>query len=335
MNRYHPPVASLWQGRADAEGASSFFQITQMLDLNKPLPPLTEKSSFALIGFCSDEGVKRNLGRVGAAEGPDAIRQMLAKLPVQKKHFSCYDVGNITCDDGDLEKSQAALADTIHLLLQHGMTPIVLGGGHELAYGHYLGINKQFRDESLGIVNFDAHLDMRPLLAHGNGSSGTPFLQIALKEHAEKKRFDYNCIGIQHAANTHGLFETAKKYDAKLILADDLHLGYMDKCVNFVDRIIDENQIIYLSLCLHVLAAPFAPGVSAPQTLGLTPWQVVPLLRQLAGSGKVVSYDIAELAPSLDIDNRTAKCAANFIFEIIHHHLTYSGNHHANHSQTR
>ena len=331
-NRYHPPESNRWQGRADSPARSSFFQIIEMLDLRQHIPPAQDKLAFALIGFCCDEGIRRNLGREGAAEGPGAIRAVLAKLPVQKQNFTCFDAGDITCDDGDLESAQSALADTIHLLLQAGITPIILGGGHELAFGHYLGIAKSYRDELLGIVNFDAHFDMRSLLTSGKGSSGTPFLQIANAEHQDKRRFDYNCIGIQHAGNTKHLFDTAKKHNVQVILADDLHQGFMDKCVNFVDRVIDQNQLIYLTLCLDVLSAADAPGVSAPQAMGVTPWQILPLIRQLAASGKVISYDIAEMSPRYDIDNRTAKVAANFVYEIIHHHAKYTGTKHANHS---
>ena len=327
-NYYTLPDKKHWQGRADSPSSACFFQIIQMLDLTKPLPALTHPVSFALLGFACDEGIRRNLGRTGAEEGPDQAKICLARLPVQNTQFGCYDAGNIICKDGDLESSQAALSETVALLIAHGMTPIVIGGGHEVAYGHYLGIAKQYPDEHLGIINFDAHFDMRPLPPNHQGSSGTPFLQIA-KAHAEnKRRFDYNCIGIQHAGNIRQLFETAKHYHANIILSDDLHQGYMDKCINFVDRVIDQNQLIYLSLCLDVFATPYAPGVSAPQPMGLTPWQVVPLVRQLAGSGKVVSYDIAELSPPYDQDQRTAKLAANFIYEIIHHHHVLKvGNH--------
>ena len=69
-----------------------------------------------------------------------------------------------------------------------------------------------------------------------------------------------------------------------------------------------------------VFAAPFAPGVSAVQPLGLYPWHVIPLARQLAASGKVLSYELSELSPRYDIDQRTARLAANLIYEIIHHH---------------
>ncbi len=321
--RYLPPDKNQWQGRADTPLASSFFQIVKTINLLDEKDFAPEQQTFGLIGFRCDEGIQRNLGRVGAAEGPTAIRQALAKLPVQKQNFACFDFGNITCADGDLEAAQHALGEVVALLLEKKIVPIVLGGGHELAWGHYQGIARAFPSQHLGIINFDAHFDMRPLLPKEKGSSGTPFLQIAQAHQVAKQRFDYNCVGIQHAGNIRQLLETAKKYHSKIIWADELHQGQFEKCIDFVDRVIDENEIVYVSLCLDVFAAAVTPGVSAPQPLGLHPWHVIPLIRQLAASGKVISYDIAELSPRYDIDQHTAKLAANLIYEIIHHHNSH------------
>lgn len=318
--RYLPPDKTQWQGRTDTPPASCFFQIMQMLNLLEQEPPITHQNAFALIGFKCDAGIRRNHGRVGAAEGPKAIRQALAKLPVQQNTFICFDAGDIICLDGDLESTQQALGQVTALLIRQGIKPIVLGGGHELAWGHYQGIDTALPKQKLGIINFDAHFDMRPMLPDDKGSSGTPFLQIAEAHQATGRHFDYNCVGIQHAGNIRQLLETAKHYHSNVIWADELQLGQLDKCVDFVDRVIDENEIIYLSLCLDVFAAAHAPGVSAIQPLGLSPWQIIPLIRQLAASHKVISYDIAELSPRYDIDQRTAKLAANLIYEIIHHH---------------
>ncbi len=317
---YLPPDKNQWQGRADTPPASSFFQIMRTLNL-LDYPEITVKQpAFALIGFRSDEGIRRNFGRVGAADGPKAIRHALSKLPVQKQNFICFDAGDIICADGDLEEAQHAFGEVITLLLQQNITPIALGGGHEMAWGHYQGIDRAFPKENLGIINFDAHFDMRPLLPDHEGTSGTPFLQIAEAHRAAERRFDYNCVGIQHAGNIRQLLETAKSYHTNVIWADDLHQGLQEKYVDFVDRIVDENEIIYVSLCLDVFAAAFAPGVSAIQPLGLLPWHVIPLVRQLAISGRVISYDIAELSPRYDIDQCTAKLAANLIYEITHNH---------------
>lgn len=318
--RYVPPNAALWQGRPDTPPESCFFQVVKMLNLHDDISIDTSQPTFALIGFKCDEGIRRNQGRVGAADGPQSLKQALAKLPVQRPNFSVYDAGTIVCDDGDLESAQKAMGEVIDILLKKKIKPIALGGGHELAWGHYQGIATAFPQEKLGIINFDAHFDMRPLLPDNKGTSGTPFLQIAKAHEETKRHFDYNCIGIQHAGNIRQLFETAKSYNTQIIWADEIHQGQLQKSVDFVDRVIDENEMIYLSLCLDVFASAFAPGVSAIQPLGLFPWHVIPLIRQLAASGKVVSYDIVELSPRYDIDHCTAKLAANMIYEIIHHH---------------
>lgn len=317
--RYLPPDPNHWQGRAGTPSDSCFFQIMQMFNLLEGKAIQTKQRTFAIVGFRCDEGIRRNYGRIGAAEGPMAIRQALAKLPVQKQNFDFFDAGNIVCADGDLETSQLALAQVVTILLENGVKPIVIGGGHELAWGHYQGIADAFPQKNLGIINFDAHIDMRPLLAYDQGSSGTPFLQIAKACEAKKRRFDYNCIGIQHAGNIRQLFETAKQYNAQMILADEMHLGQGERSVDFIDRVIDQNEMVYVSICMDVFSAALAPGVSAVQPLGLLPWHVISLLRQLAMSGKVVSYDLAELSPRYDIDHRTAKLAANLIYEIVHH----------------
>jgi len=320
ISHYHPPESTVWQGRADSPAHACFFQVIQLLDLKESLPVIDHFPAFALLGFRCDEGIRRNFGRTGAAEGPLAIRTALARLAVQTQPLTCFDAGDILCTDSDLESAQHALGEAVSLLLRQGITPIVLGGGHEVAWGHYQGIAKYSVQESLGIINFDAHFDMRPLLPDHQGSSGTPFLQIAEAHRATQRRFDYNCIGIQRAGNVRALFETAKRYDTHIFLAEELHQSRYEKCIDFVSEVINRNQLIYLSLCLDVFAAPYAPGVSAPQTLGLTPWQVLPFIRQLAASGKVISYDIAELSPPYDVDGRTAKLAAHCVYDIIHYH---------------
>lgn len=320
--RYLPPDPTVWQGRTDIPADSCFYQHVRPLNLLSQQPEKIAPITFALVGFKCDEGVQRDLGRTGAFEGPTAIRQRLAKLSILKTNVSCYDVGNIVCTDHDLEASQEALAEVIAILLKQNIRPIVIGGGHEVAWGHYQGIAKAYPSQKrLGIINFDAHFDMHPMQPTHRGSATTAFTQIAEAHEASQRHFDYNCIGIQPAGNIRLSFDTAKKHNVKLILADEMHQGLQEKCFDFVDRVIDQNDIIYMSLSLDVFSPAFAPGVGTIQPLGLNPWHVIPLLRQAAASTKMVSYDIAEHLPRYDIDHRTAKLAATLIHEIIHHHI--------------
>lgn len=315
--RYSPPVSIDWEGRPDLPANTCLFQTVKLLDLTSP-PTSTQHQSFALLGFCCDEGIQRNHGRPGAMGGPAEIRKMLGKLPVPRDNVTIFDAGDITCMDTNLEDSQTALRNAVNILLDLQITPILLGGGHEMAWGHYQGIAVACPDQ-LGIVNFDAHFDMRALADGDKGTSGTPFLQIAEAQKKLNRRFDYTCIGIQNTGNIKTLYNTAKENHVHVLSAEDIQQNEPNQ-MDVVKRALIENEKIYLSLCLDVIAAPFAPGVSAPQPFGLIPWSILPFIKALAQSGKVISYDIAELSPPFDIDHRTAKLAAHYIHYFMQHH---------------
>lgn len=318
-SRYLPPDPHIWSGVADSPDNHYFFQQVHLLNFMTQRPPKASAPAFALIGFKCDEGLERDLTRTGAKEAPAAIRRFLAKLPLHRHDVILYDIGNIVCDDHDMEKSQEALAEVIHLLLSLNVQPIVLGGSHELSLGHYQGITKSFPSEKkLAILNFDAHFDLHPTNNHHRSSASTTFYEIAEDAKKHQRPFQYYCAGIQSNANDRDAFKVAKQLETSYLLADEFHLGRTDHCYQFVEKIIAENDLIYMSISLDVLSPAFAPGVSTIQPLGLSPWHIIPLIRKVAASGKGLSFDMVEYNPRYDIDHRTAKLAAVLVTEFIH-----------------
>ncbi len=93
-----------------------------------------------IVGFGSDEGVRRNQGRTGAAHAPKELRRVLAGLPAKTSMTALADAGDVVCDDGDLEGAQAELANVVSEVLASGGRPLVFGGGHEVAWGTYSGL---------------------------------------------------------------------------------------------------------------------------------------------------------------------------------------------------
>jgi formiminoglutamase len=313
--RYRPPQHFLWEGRVDTPKGLYFHEIIQFCNLrDAPLP----SDGYTLLGFACDEGVKRNYGRPGASEGPEALRKALAKLPVNSNIKFIWDLGDICCMDGNLEASQKQLAGIVSKLLAHKTMPILIGGGHEIVWGHYQGIQSAYGNKEITIISFDAHFDMRPLLPDNKGSSGTSFLQIAEEKAKNQQPFHLHCFGIQKTGNIQTLFRTAETYKVQTVLAEDFHVEGLKKNLDILLDVVAQSDIIYLTICLDVFAAPFAPGVSSPQPLGLYPWQLIPLLRHLASSKKVVSMDIAELCPRFDPEGMTARLAAHLISIFIH-----------------
>lgn len=250
-----------------------------------------------LLGFCCDEGVKRNNGRVGAVDGPSAFRKV--------NRHSYKDAGDIICKDGDLEAAQQELGEAVKKIVDKGNFPILIGGGHEIAYGHYLG-HPDYED--LAILNIDAHFDLRPLLDGNKGTSGTSFTQIGIDRKEKNLPFNYYCFGIQRRGNQPFLFEEAKRLSVDFLYADTIQSD-PQKASNWIEEIINRHERILLTICLDVFAQAFAPGVSAPQPLGLYPKDVIPVIELIAQSKKAIGLDVAELNPAYDQDGQTARLA--------------------------
>lgn len=312
---YEPPLQEWWQGRNDGSEAEQlrWWQHIQMWPSILELPNFLQAP--VLLGFASDEGVARNNGRIGSAEGARYLRKALSNLPVHNTAISLYDVGTIHCIAGNLEEAQMQLAVATQAILKHNGFPILLGGGHEMAYGHYAGASKYHKEKKLGMVNFDAHFDLRKPGINGV-NSGTSFYQIAKDCQNEKKNFLYQAIGIQESENTTALFQRAEELEAEHILATDFHLLNMEKIKARVLQFLATTDAICLTIDLDVFSASIAPGVSAPAATGiLYDHTFREILKLLANSEKVISLDIAEYNPKYDIDSHTAMLAAQLIFD--------------------
>jgi formiminoglutamase len=312
---------SQWSGRVDAEEGDAGRRWHQVV---RPVAE-ADQPGVALAGFACDAGVLRNRGRPGAAEGPRELRRMLANLAWHGgAQARLYDAGDVDCPGEDLEAAQQEHSTQIAQLLGAGHFPIGLGGGHEIAFASYLGAEsaaaEQSRIAQLGIVNFDAHLDLRPVDARGRGSSGTPFLQIARTRAAAGLGFRYLCIGASETANTPALLARADELGAQVI--QDVEAGE-PATVARIREFVEQSSAIYLTFCLDVLPPAEAPGVSAPATLGVALHRAITLLRELLAScshgtpgSKLLLADVAELNPSHDPDGRTARAAARIVYEI-------------------
>ncbi|MBT2604363.1 formimidoylglutamase [Bacillus sp. ISL-53] len=315
---YTHPTLKYWNGRIDSQTDLDSFRYHQRVRL-APISELATSANasrtFGLIGFKCDEGVKRNKGRVGAAEGPDHIRQSLAKLPCHlPSQTELVDAGDVICESTEMEAAQSQLGSAVARILESKAIPIILGGGHETLYGHYLGIRKSLGPKArLGIINIDAHFDMRPY--ENETSSGTMFKQIL----DEDQSCGYLCVGIQKQGNTRALFETAERGKVDYILEEDLSLYEMDETKRRINEFAKENDYIMLTLCTDVIDSAYAPGVSAPSPFGLDPKLVRAIIRHIVSNEKILSFDISEVNPSLDENNKTVTLAGHLINEVLLH----------------
>ncbi len=311
---YEEMKTDIWHGRIDDYEEGMALRWHQLV---RPLDQM-DQPGVALLGICSDEGVRRNQGRHGARKGPNAIRRALAPLPWHLKR-PLYDAGNLHCELSDLEQLSQLQADWVYRLLDQGHFPLLLGGGHEIAYGSFKGLQRFLSgrvEGPIGILNFDAHFDLRQ---DRQPSSGTPFLQIANYCRHHDLPFHYACLGISETANTQALFQRADNLQVRYLMDDELVGWKLAAAEQLLEAFIAPLAALYLTIDLDVLPAATMPAVSAPAARGVSLEVLEALLeqaRQLAGP-RLRMADIAEYNPQLDIDSRGARVAARLCHRIL------------------
>ena len=316
MKNYQPILSGLWSGRASLT-PSYWYQNVRTIDIRDTV---IDNDSVVLIAYACDEGITRNQGGVGAQYGPDAIRKMMGSIAWHiGGAIKVYDAGNVNCVDHDLEQAQKDLSDVIYKILQSGSMPIAIGGGHDIALGHYRGIAKYLIENSpkskIGIINFDAHFDLRAVVDSGN--SGTPFNEISIEAYGKGQEFLYMCLGIQRAANTVELFNKAHELKVDYVMAESMIYSHIETIKARVRQFVSSCDQLYVTIDLDGFSSAFAPGVSAPSPMGFAPDMVLALLHDIIQSGKLLSLDIAELNPQYDVDHSTARLAARIIEYVV------------------
>ncbi len=337
---------SQWTGRIEpfeSVRARYWYQIVQPYAIDSTSQQNGQR--IGLVGFACDQGVRRNQGRVGARAAPPLIRHAFAALPViaelqdnfgEQLQTLLGDAGDIECDDNDdfasqlLEQAQQTYADVISNIIRQGSLAIGLGGGHAMAYGSFLGLwqaLEQTRPDhsdndtampTIGVINFDAHLDIRQ---SDVATSGTPFRQIAehLDEHGQP--FHYCCIGVSRFSNTAALFDRAEELGVHIISDEDCTIKKWKKIAAQIETFIDEVDEVYLTIDMDCLPSSVVPGVSAPAAYGIELSFVERALKLIMASNKVKIADIAEINPTFDIDGRSCKVAARLLATIIEQYL--------------
>jgi formiminoglutamase len=266
-----------------------------------------------LLGFPVDEGVVRNGGRPGAADAPDRLRQWLYRMtPDARRHGAFVDLLRHTIDLGDLSTDaslatlQSHLGEILGPHLRQGRVPITLGGGHETAYGHFLGYVEAGQDVS--ILNWDAHADVRAT-ADGRPHSGSPFRQAL--QHPSGRCRHYTVAGLLPHSTAPAHLHFVEEHDGRYLWSDDLS---RDAVTTLYDR---ASTPLMVTFDLDALDQSHAPGVSAPAAGGLSQDLWLHAAYWAGRSPTVTSIDVVELNPTVDVDDRTARLAALTVLEVL------------------
>jgi len=266
-----------------------------------------------VLGFPYDQGVALNAGRVGAAEAPDLIRGALYRFTARPDAGGSFvdligrirDLGNVV-PGRTVEESQVLLAEALAPWLNRGVPAIVLGGGHETAFGHFLGYVRS--GLAVEIVNWDAHPDVRE--THGGRAHSGSSFRLALTHPSGLCR-GYTVAGLLRHVTVEPHLRFLRDVKGVFYWGEDLSVGLIEEV--FAGR----STRCLASFDMDAVDQAFAPGVSAPATGGMMPALWLKAARLAGRSPHVSSMEIVEVNPTYDRDEQTVRLAGLTVWHFL------------------
>jgi formimidoylglutamase len=300
--------ASPWESTATDPADETFGDVVERANLQAL--QADGEADVVLAGEPFDAAV---IGRRGTASGPSGIRTALAGVKTHSfdvgaaaAALAIRDLGDAdvsSIDTASIQRRVADLAGDVHAL---DALPVFLGGDNSLTYAN---VSPLLDDGTVGVVNVDAHLDVRAV--RDRPTSGTPYRQLL-----EAGLDAYVCVGARHHETSTAYADYVADTGGAVVTAETVG----DDVAAAVERVLEATShvdTLYVSVDCDVLDASAAPGVSAPTPGGLTTRELFALVRQLATDDRLAGVEIVECAPPLDNDDRTAQAAARTVAHII------------------
>lgn len=287
-------------GSADDPRLSSF--LTQ--DANE--------ASLHIWGYPDDEGIRLNGGRPGAAQGPDQIRTCFYKMTpplTSKKRPLIWDGGNLDLSLALKARHEKAQSQALQSYTDKKFV-ITLGGGHDYGYPDAAAFVHAFKKSKKKpvVINFDAHLDVRPL--DKGLTSGTPFFRL-LSEFAKEMHFFE--IGIQNHCNAKNHLAWAVKQNAIIIEQEKISQKSLYQCL--LPKLSKfKGHPTFLSVDIDGFTSSEVPGCSQSWPVGFTTQDFLKTLKVIFQKLDVKGLGIYEVSPPLDVGNLTSRLAALIVY---------------------
>ena len=322
MHGLFSPTAALWSARPGDPNDVFFAQVVATKDepakvgIDGDPQSAAEKTRaearVGLFGVPFDGAV---IGRPGARDGPDAIRAQMAKLKPWTLGKGAMptgvrDWGNVRCPM-DVAGAHQATESAALAVLDAGQLPLALGGDHSLTFP--LVKAHEGRRQTLGVINLDAHLDVRDF--SGTPNSGTSFGRLLALGLVPGENLVE--VGIRDFANAHAYVQKVHKAGGTILGASEWSREGLSVIDHAIEVASDGVDGVYLSIDIDVLDQSEAPGVSAPTPGGIRSSELFAAVRRIAERAPLVGADIMETAPPLDRDHMTSRAAAYAVMHLL------------------
>ena len=260
----------------------------------------------------------------GAAGGPEAIRLAFRYFVTYSpdwetdiRDLRVRDLGDVGGHLTDVALAHRRIEEAIVGALSlpdRPFVPVIVGGDHSITAPAVRGFCAANPGKKIGVINFDAHFDVR-LLEHGP-HNGTPFRQLIEGGQVDPRNFvELGIHGFMNAAVYH---RWLLDLGATVISGRRVEQRGMEACVaDALDRAGEGTDLIYVSVDIDCLSYAWTPGTSAASAEGLSPWQLLEGVYACGRDPRVAALDLVEIDPSRDVKDLTARTGCSVLLTFL------------------
>ena len=287
-------------------------------------------AKYVLFGISEDIGVRANYGKPGTSKAWNNLLPALANIQVNRFNDpkNLILLGELECRDlmdkaswidhsdpnyhnklGDLVKQiDLRVAELVETIVSKGKIPVIIGGGHNNAYGNIKGASKALKDP-VNVINIDAHTDLRQL-EHRHSGNGFSF---AIEGQYLRK---YSVFGLHKNYTPEYIFKQMEATEnLRFHLAEDL-LKYPDEITRRFEQELETIHESKFGLELDCDAIANFPS-SAQSPSGFSVDQIRNFIRLVSKNENCCYFHICEAAPSEGNAGQVAKALTYFISDFI------------------
>ena len=291
-------------GRLRRPGVLSFFSLPLAFT---PEDLRAADVDVAILGAPLDMGFRMR----GARQGPTAFRASIGvsrgsgNLPhmhvgvAWKKELVAVDYGDAPLDGLSTERSMPPVRKLVREIAETGAIPIIIGGDHSLEYPNVAAITDVYGKANVGVIHFDAHFDAGDSLGGHLISHGQPIRRLIDDGHILGK--NYIQVGLRGYWPGEDGFKWMRENEMRYhTMAEIERYGWDAVMERVLDEANDGPEYLYISFDIDVFDPAYMPGTGTPESGGLTPREVFPLVRTLCSENNLVGFDLVELNPLVD-----------------------------------
>ena len=283
-------------------------------------------------------GVQLDLGasKKGVNMGPGAIRFAGLCDLLEKNGIAFEDEGDLLPIFGGKTLPNMHYYETINDLnsrlfrevtdsLKRGMFPLVLGGDHSIAAGSASAVSTYY--ENIGIIWVDAHADFNDEHSTVTGNvHGMPLSALcgqgpdSMVSHASRVCLinPRNTVIVGARDIDEAEYPRLKEAGVTVFTIEDVREKGIESVMKEAIEIASNGtKGIHVSYDIDSMDPDVAPGVGTPVANGLTKEEAFVITDCLKASKKVLSIDMVEVNPILDVQSTTAKLACELILRML------------------